>query len=284
MSNTNTGIVVIYDKVQNRQGIDIFSNNLEFTSPIFSTSLEEAFSQITNRLFFYESPSEFMDNIKLHKNDIIFPTIWSGVDSRNRKLILPAICEGYNLKYIGADAFAHAICADKSLSKKFCSYFNILSPNEIVINYDYPYYDSLSILKFPAVVKPNYEGSSIGISDNNIVNNLKDADLLIKKLQKKYTNLLIEEYIEGKEISACIVGNNKNIKLFEIVKLILDGNDYFKNKIWGYESKKGGNAVVTREIVTDIIDIELKNLFIDLFNSLGKVDFMRIDGRMKKVC
>lgn len=61
---------------------------------------------------------------------------------------------------------------------------------------------------------------------------------------------------------------------------MLDGKDYFTDQIWGYESKKGGKVYVTREIITQMISDDMKQSFIDLFNSLGKIDFMRIDGRI----
>lgn len=280
MLNSNQGLIIISDRVENRDGINIFSNNLEFSSPTVFNALKDAAESLFTKVYYYDSPKQFIDNIKIHKKDIVLSTIWSGTDTRNRKIYVPSICESYGIKYIGADSFVQAICADKSLCKKYCLSHGILSPKDIVLKIDSKCYELLNTLQYPVVVKPNFEGSSIGISDNNLVYCKEDAKSISELLFKKYEEVIVEEYIEGTEISACIVGHNGKIRLFEVVKLLLDGKDYFTNQIWGYESKKGGKVHATREIITQLIPNAMKESFIDLFNSLGKVDFMRIDGRI----
>ena len=280
MLNFSQGLVIISDRVENREGINIFSNNLEFSSPKVFNSLKEAAENLFDKVYYYDSPKEFINNIKKHKDDIVLSTIWSGTDTRNRKIYVPSICEAYGIKYVGADSFAQALCADKSLCKKYCLPYGICSPKDIVIRKNSISYELLNLLKYPVVVKPNFEGSSIGISDNNLVYCKEEAEKILDVLFTKYDEVLVEEYIEGIEVSACIVGNNGQIKLFEIVKLLLDVKDLFTDQIWGYESKKGGKAHATREIITPTIPDEMKQSFINLFNSLGKIDFMRIDGRI----
>lgn len=280
MFNSSQGLVIISDRVENREGINIFSNNLEFSSPTVFNALKEAAENLFTKVYYYDSPKEFLDNISIHKDDIVLSTIWSGTDTRNRKIYVPSICEAYGIKYVGADSFAQALCADKSLCKKYCMSHGIHAPKDVVLRKNSKKYELLNSLQYPVVVKPNFEGSSIGISDNNLVYCKEAAENILDILFRKYEEVLVEEYIEGIEISACIVGNNGQIKLFEIVKLLLDGNDYFTNQIWGYESKKGGKVHATREIITHMIPDDTKQSFIELFNSLGKVDFMRIDGRI----
>lgn len=280
MLNSDQNLIIISDRVDNREGINIFSNNLEFSSPTIFNALRSAADKLFKKVYYYDSPKDFMENIKMHKNDIVLSTIWSGTDTRNRKIYVPSICEAYDIKYVGADSFAQALCADKSLSKKYCYSHNINAPKDVVFRKNTKNYDLLNTLQYPVVVKPNFEGSSMGISDNNLVYERSEAEKILNLLFKKYDEILVEEYIEGTEVSACIVGNSGQIKLFEVVKLLLDGKDYFTNQIWGFESKKGGKSHATREIVTSSISNEMRQSFIELFNSLGKVDFMRIDGRI----
>lgn len=280
MMCSSKGIVIICDRVENRNGINIYSNNLEFSSPAVFNALKNAAESLFSKVYYYNSPREFVDKINMHKNDIVLSTIWSGTDSRNRKIYVPSICESYGIKYVGADAFAQALCADKSICKKYCATYGIAAPKDIIFRKKSKNYDLLNTLNYPVVVKPNFEGSSIGISDNNLAYSHEEVKKLLNILLEKYEEILVEEYVEGNEISACLVGNNGNIKLFEVVKLLLDDNDYFTNQIWGYESKKGGKVNTSRKIITDLIPKDMKNSFIELFNSLGKVDFMRIDGRI----
>ena len=88
-------------------------------------------------------------------------TIYGGEISRNRLALVPAICESMNVKFLGADVYNRIICQDKNLCKTFAKRFNILSPNSILI-YDENDISLIKSLKLPLVVKPNYEGSSIG--------------------------------------------------------------------------------------------------------------------------
>jgi len=60
-------------------------------------------------------------------------------------------------------------------------------------------------LKFPIVLKPNQEGSSIGV---NICKNYNLLNSSFRKLRKKYDDLIFESYIPGKEIQVANIGNN----------------------------------------------------------------------------
>lgn len=272
-------IVLIVDRISSRKNVDIYTDTLEFTSNIYFEALEKALKYTNRKYYIYNSPDEFIDNISKHKNDIVFFAIWSGTLSRNRKSLIPAICESYNIDYIGADVYVQTICQDKYLTKLFCKDYNIEIPKGYVFD-DLINFIKITNLTFPLIIKPNCEGSSIGISDKNIVDNYNDAYKLAKKLLKKFKTILIEEYVDGDEVSVCIVGKD-SIEFCEVIALTINGNSYFSHQIWGFESKKLGRYDVGRKCVTydiseQIIE-ECKKIFLDL----GKVDYMRIDGRIK---
>lgn len=280
----NTGknfrnVVLICDRVSNRDGINIYSNNLEFTSNTYFNSISNALKECASNAYFYEQPSEFIDNIERHKDDIVMSAIWSGTKSRNRKSLIAAVCEAYNIKYVGADTYVQSICQDKQLSKILVDGTDIKAPRGVVFSPDQLYYDALDFLKFPIIVKPNLEGSSIGISDNSIADTKKEAIQIIKNIINVFPSVLAEEYIPGKEISICCVGQ-KNIELMEAVELQINGKNYFEKQVWGYESKKGGKCTVTRNVITSQVPQNIINSAKKIFLSLGKVDYMRIDGRL----
>lgn len=272
-------IVLIVDRISSRKNVDIYTDTLEFTSNVYFEALEKALKYTNRKYYIYNSPDEFIDNISKHKNNIVFSAIWSGTLSRNRKSLIPAICESYNIDYIGADVYVQTICQDKYLTKLFCKDYNIEIPKGYVFD-DLINFIKITNLTFPLIIKPNCEGSSIGISDKNIVDNYNDAYKLAKKLLKKFKTILIEEYVDGDEVSVCIVGKD-SIEFCEVIALTINGNSYFSHQIWGFESKKLGRYDVGRKCVTydiskQIIE-ECKKIFLDL----GKVDYMRIDGRIK---
>ena len=273
------GIVLVCDRVENRKDVNIFTTNLEFTSSAYFTALYNAVCTLTNNITVYESPTAFEKNIANHERDIVFSAIWSGELSRNRKAFLPAICEANNILYVGADTFVQSLSQDKDLSKIHAKQFGMKSANGIRITseMDLPL---LNLLKFPVVVKPNYEGSSIGISDSNLKYTYEETVELVKRLLPKYKCMLVEEYIGGIEVAICITGTPQNINTCEVVALEIDGEMNTGERLWGYESKKCSKAIVTRRVITDIVPPHIITTAQTIFKSLGKVDYMRIDGKI----
>lgn len=272
-------IVLICDRVENRDGINIYSDNLEFTSNTYFNAISSALKKCAPYVYFYEQPSDFINNIRKHKNDIVISAIWSGTKSRNRKSLIASICEAYNIKYIGADTYVQSICQDKQLSKILVEGTCIKAPRGVLFSPNDLNYKNLNFLNFPVIVKPNLEGSSIGISDKSIANNKEEAIYIIKNLVKVFPVVLAEEYVPGREISICCAGKN-HIDIMEAVELQIDGKNYFEKQIWGYESKKGGKSKISRNIVTSQLSQNILDSAKKIFLSLGKVDYMRIDGRL----
>lgn len=279
-SKVSCGTVLIANRIHSRENMNRFQRNLEFSSDTMFNSLKNAMEKVSSHVAIYTSIEEFIDNIHLHKNDIILSTVWSGTDSRNRRIFLPAICESYGLSFVGADAYVQALSADKVLSKTYCAQYGIPSAKSVTITRAKEY-GLLTAISYPAVIKPNFEGGSIGISDENIVDTVNEAQKLADMLLVEYDVLIIEEYLEGQEVSACFVGFEGNIELFEIVKISLNGDDYFTHRILGYESKKGKRAHQERQVITEQVSPRVQEKLKNAFCGLGKVDFMRIDGRLK---
>lgn len=272
-------IVIIVDRVKKRKNVDIYTDNLEFTSDVYFNALEGALISLKRKYYIYNSPKEFINNIAKHKDSIVFSAIWSGTLSRNRKSIIPAVCEAYGITYVGADTFVQTICQDKYLSKIFCSDYKIEIPKGYLIE-DISGIDIIKNLTFPLIIKPNCEGSSIGISDENIVDNYIEAKKLSEKLLKKFKPLIIEEYVDGEEISVCLIGRDK-VDYCEAIALTINDNTYFTHQIWGFESKKCEKYKVGRKCVTNKINNKILDSCKSIFLDLGKVDYMRIDGRVK---
>lgn len=272
-------VVLICDRVSTRNGINILSDNLEFTSNTYFNAISSALEKNAPEVYYYENLEEFIDNIQKHKKDIVISAIWSGTKSRNRKALIASICEAYHIAYLGADAYVQSVCQDKQLCKSLFDNSIIKVPQGVLFEKNSCDFETLKFLKFPVIIKPNLEGSSIGISDNSISDNMEEAIYNINQIINNFSPVLAEEYIPGREISICCAGRN-NIDLIEAVELQIDNENYFEHKVWGYESKKGGKSIVTRRVVTDEMPAPVLDAAKELFLSLGKVDYMRIDGRL----
>ena len=121
---------------------------------------------------------------------------------------IQTILETTGIPYTHSGVIASAIAMDKELSKKIFLKNNILTPKYISYSYDISKFDLLKLikrkLKFPVVIKPINEGSSVNVFICSINNFFKKIKLL-----KDYKKIIIEEFIPGQEIQAAIIGSKK---------------------------------------------------------------------------
>ena len=149
---------------------------------------------------------DFEKKLKLFKPDIVFNALHGrfGEDGYAQTVL-----EYNKVKYTHSGVLSSALAMNKEISKKIFIKNKILTPKYIIFKYNLKNIDNLKItikkkLKYPVVIKPINEGSSVDvyISDER---NLKKN--LIK--MNKYKEILIEEYIGGREIQVAILGNKK---------------------------------------------------------------------------
>lgn len=273
-------IVLIADVVANHDNIDLKNNDLECISKSYFNNLFDGLTKAADKVTHYISPIEFMNNIYIHKDDIVL-SVWSGHLSRNRKSLVPSICEAYNISYVGADPYVSCICQDKTLSKYIAAKFDIKGAKDLLIT-DQCKPEHLFNLRLPVVVKPNFEGGSNGISNKNIVFTYEEATDLCNKLMKYFNQpILIEEYIDGTEVCVTIAGKRGIIDVLEADAIVMEDNKE-RYPMFGYEAKKSKIIKYRHEPATHLLTNKMKTSFINLFNSLGKIDVLRIDGKINK--
>ena len=110
---------------------------------------------------------------------------------------------------------------NKSISKKIFIKNNILTPRSFSLTKNETDYNNIKKLikkfkiKFPIVIKPNNEGSSLGVK---IVRKLGDLKSKVQNLVKKYDNLIFEQYIGGQEIQAAVI-NGSALGAIELIPM-----------------------------------------------------------------
>lgn len=281
MKKISKSIILISDSIDSHENSTIGTRTLEMAECSYFDTLIMALKEITsNELYVYNNLADFEENIEKHKNDLVF-SIYSGIESRNRKSLLPALCEINGIRYLGGDIYTQTLCQNKYLSKLYLKSIGFKVPFGIKLT-DYSPKSVFSIINYPAVIKPNYEGGSIGISSKSLVNSSEEAIDLYKKLIIDYKELLLEEYIPGNEVNILIWGYQNQIYLCEPYKMTINGNDYFDNYIYGYEDKKMYQNQTDESYINikSNFDNSILELAEKLFRDLDKVDILRIDGRL----
>ena len=191
-----------------------------------------------------EPNNNLADNIKQFKPNIIFNALHGqfGEDG-----YIQAILEQYEVPYTHSGAIASSIAMDKEISKKIFIKNKINTPKFIKYSFDKKNLDLVkkinNKLNFPVVVKPINAGSSVNVYICNKKNITKTL-----KLMKSYKQILIEEFIGGREIQVAIMGNKK-LGVIELKP---------KRKFYDYKAKYD-----TRAKTKHIIPVELSKNHLD---------------------
>lgn len=171
------------------------------------------------------------------------------------------------IPYTGSKVLSSAIGMNKEFTKAILSQNRILTPKYQVLAMG----EKIKIrLTYPIVVKPTCQGSTIGIS---VVPNRADLDSALKIAFKYGNKILIEEYINGKEITVGIISKDGSPKTLPVIEIIPKGKFYdYKSKYIPGESQHIIPAKITKETEKLAGKISLK-----VYKLLSCVDFARVD-------
>ena len=221
-------------------------------------------------------PSNSIDAIFDHekKYNYIFSLI--NVNKfKDSEIFVSALCEYYNIKYLGAPPHIRAIAQDKHLGKIFCKSLNINTPDWITINN----YNELEIPKpfeGPYFVKPRFSAGSLGISENNLCAKWSDAKSYAMNLLDKFNYVIIEKFIDGRNITFPVVGGIDINRL----RAVENCSDLIGN-ISTNQQKRLLEKSCNREVLTNSQATEnVRNLSQQMFISLKEVDYIRVDYRI----
>jgi len=221
-----------------------------------------------------EPDGNLTNKIKSFKPNIVFNALHGqfGEDG-----YIQTVLESQKVKYTHSGVLASSIAMDKEISKKIFIKKKILTPKYIKFNFSKSNKIDKKLifmiqkkLKFPVVVKPINEGSSVNVyicSKKNFIQNLKKLVL--------YKEILIEEFIPGREIQVAILGNRK-LGAIEIKP---------KRKFYDYEAKYNVKAKTKHIIPVEMSKKNLEkvlNIALKAHNSIGCKGVTRSDFKFYK--
>lgn len=137
--------------------------------------------------------------------DIVF-NIAEGVNGKFRESNVPGILDYLDIPYTGSNTFSLALALNKALTKKILMADNVPTPAFQLFSSKDQTIDER--LKFPLIIKPNYEGSAKGIGLSNVVYSRETAQKKIREIMDCYRQEVIaEEFIDGIELTVGILEN-----------------------------------------------------------------------------
>lgn len=218
------------------------------------------------------------DNEMVDQNSI-YINLSDGTDTPYSRVQIPIMCDILNLKYSGGGTFETALATNKYYSSLAVRDHNLLAPNSIIVT-------SVSDLEYTPsfekyMIKPNSEGSSIGINNKSVCDNKTSAIKQAKELMDDFSEIIIEEYIAGYDVTCFVIGNEKII-LNEPLIIKHHNKMFFENEVMGYAEHANKTRIflpcddyLEQELINDI-----KNTSVKIKNIFNIKDFCRIDYRI----
>ena len=220
----------------------------------------------------------------LKEMDCVFPILHgkNGEDGN-----IAGMLEIIGVSYVGCKTLSSAICMDKVITKKLLEKANISVAKYMFIkklndnfywvqdNYDYVLLDKeildlsvSTLLNYPVVVKPSRSGSSVGVS---VANDYLELENAINEASIYDEKILIEEFIDGKELEVAVLGNN-DLTVSNIGQVIPD------EVVYSYNSKyKGNSKTVVLNTIEENLESKIKNIVLTTYKVLDCSGLARVD-------
>lgn len=193
------------------------------------------------------------------------------------------LLQGYfdmlGIPYTTCGTFSSALTFNKQACKLFLKEYNIPMVDAILIR-NGDKFDPAAILNkigLPCFVKPNYSGSSCGVTK------VKQKEELLSAIEKAFREsheVLIETFMKGREVACGVLENKKKIMVLPVTEIIS------KNEFFDYEAKytPGKSDEVTPADMPVSVTNEIQKLSLQIFDLLDcsgmvRVDFIVIDNK-----
>lgn len=225
---------------------------------------------------------EFLSKIVQESVDLVF-NISEGLGNyRSREAQVPSVLEMLDIPYTGSDPQCLAICLDKPLTKELVTAAGILTPRwQAIANVNELAGMSWDKFPFPAFVKPAYEGSSKGIRLNSRVKDPDELARIVSRIIEEYRQpALVEEFIEGDEVTVGVIGNASPEIVGVMRVLTRDGKAPIA---YSLEVKREWESLVEYECPARLekkILERVREASLKAFRVLGCRDVSRIDFRI----
>lgn len=253
----------------------------EYDSAETVDSIAEALVSLKHTVVRLGGGKSFLTSVLSQRVDMVFNISEGRGNYRSREVQVPAVLEMLDIPYVGSDPACLAVCLDKPLAKHLAASAGIPTPRWRLIADRKALGSSPSGFTFPAFVKPAWEGSSKGIGKTSRVTGFPEMEREVIRLLTLYRQpVLVEEFIQGRELTVGIVGTPPRVMgIMEVIPRRGTDPDFFYSidikRDWRRQVRYQCPADLSAGLEERIVAHSLK-----LFKILGCRDMARIDFRL----
>jgi D-alanine-D-alanine ligase len=277
-------ITILYDAIEDKFKAEADEKPFPLVYEAVSEALRERGHEV-RLLAAQPEIRELIAQLEQDDGDLIFNLCESLVGVSQREQNVAALLELLGKRFTGAGSLGLALAQDKALTKKLLGFHGIRYPKFSVI--DSGQVDWADDLDFPLFVKPLNQDASIGIDDKSIVNNVKELMERISFIHTEFgAPALIEEFIEGREIYAVVLGGDSPTALpiieWDFSKVPGDGPNIASSEAkWDEGSPYNQAPLVFPTDIPEPVYQKIQETAVAAFTSLKLRDYGRIDLRLR---
>ena len=200
----------------------------------------------------------------LHSVDLVFLGLHGSIGENGT---IQGFLESLGIKYTGSDPLSSAICMDKNISKIIARDSKVNTPNWEIVTSDQTLDGDNS--EFPLVIKPNDQGSTVGLT---VVHDEPELGPALNLAFNYSSSVMVEQFIEGRELTVTLIGG-KALPVCEIIP---------SHELYDYECKY--TSGMSKYVCPAEIDLDLTGRIQEiterLFNVLKCRHYSRADFRL----
>lgn len=214
-------------------------------------------------------------------SNCLFLNFTDGMDEDYSRVQAPVLLDILHVPYSGSDVFPSVLMNNKHFCKQALKDSGILMSKSCIVNKLIPINErELNKWKFPLFIKPNCEGSSLGISQRSICYTMEELKEECHKLLNNFTELIIEEYIFGIDVTNYLIGNENSYIINDVITSKLFNESPYA--IYGIEEKQNKLRTLffNDEYFPPQIIKDIQEKSVTIAQTIGVRDICRIDYRV----
>lgn len=221
---------------------------------------------------------------KQHFENCLFINMSDGLTQTYSRVQIPILCEILGVDYSGSDPFVVALMTNKHYSKLAVKEAGFLVPEGTTVSKRNlnSVISGLDKISFPVMLKPNTEGSSVGITLKNVCFSKDEVLPLLCKLIEEFNEVEMEAYIPGYEITNFLIGNPGDIVLNEVLGVKHHEKILFDREVITLmdNANKSTSYYMADEFFEKKVIEKIKSTTEEIAKTIGVKDILRIDYRL----
>jgi D-alanine-D-alanine ligase len=255
----------------------------EFDSPATIEALAAVLRGLGHDVVLLGDGRSMLERVLAEAPDFVFNIAEGHGISRCREARVAAVLEMLGIPFTGSDPLTLAATLDKDCAKRLVAADGVAVPAGVVVRPEDDLREVAEILKFPAIAKPAWEGSSKGIRNRCLVQTAADLEAVIRFLRSDHRQpILVEEFVQGDELTVGMVGNDPP-EIVAVMRVL--PRQPVEHFVYSLEIKRDFRRLVKYEVPPRLSAADtaaVERAARTAWRALGCRDVSRIDFRLRQ--